>query len=60
MDMSFGRWKVKTLCRAGSQTTVARQLAKYKMNSEGSTGDHVGQEWNDNGLYRESRTKIKN
>ena len=29
-DMIFGAWSVRTLCRSGSVTAVARELARYK------------------------------
>jgi hypothetical protein len=31
MDMRFGTWNVRCLCRIGSLTTVARELGKYKL-----------------------------
>jgi exonuclease III len=31
MDMRFGTWNVKSLYRAGSLTTVARELAKLDL-----------------------------
>jgi exonuclease III len=31
MDMSFGTWNVRSLYRAGSLITVARDLGKYKL-----------------------------
>jgi hypothetical protein len=30
-DMRFSMWNVMSLCRSGSLTTVARQLARYKL-----------------------------
>jgi hypothetical protein len=35
MDMRFGTWNVKSLYRAGSLKTVARELEKYKLHLEG-------------------------
>ena len=29
--MRFGAWNVRSLCRAGSLTAAARELAKYKL-----------------------------
>jgi hypothetical protein len=31
MDMTFGIWNVRSLCKIGSLTTVARELRKYKL-----------------------------
>jgi exonuclease III len=31
MDMRFGTWNVRSLYRAGSLKTVARELGKYKL-----------------------------
>jgi exonuclease III len=31
MDMRFGTWNVRSLHRAGSQKTVSRKLARYKL-----------------------------
>jgi exonuclease III len=31
MDMRFGLWNVRSLCRAGSLMTVSRDLARYKL-----------------------------
>jgi exonuclease III len=31
MDMRFGTWNVRSLCRIGSFRTVARELGKYKL-----------------------------
>jgi hypothetical protein len=33
--MSFGIWNVRSLYRSGSLTTVARELAKYKLDLVG-------------------------
>jgi exonuclease III len=33
--MSFGTWNVRSLYRSGSLTTVARELAKYKLDLVG-------------------------
>jgi len=30
-DMRFGTWYVRSLCRAGSLTITARELARYKL-----------------------------
>jgi exonuclease III len=35
MDMRFGTWNVRTLCRIGSLKTVARELGKYKLDLVG-------------------------
>jgi hypothetical protein len=35
MDMRFGTWKVRSLYRIGSLTTVARDLGKYELDSVG-------------------------
>jgi hypothetical protein len=35
MDMRFGTWKVRSLCRAGSLKTVLRELARYKVDLVG-------------------------
>jgi exonuclease III len=31
MVMGFGTWNVRSLCRAGSPTAAARELATYKL-----------------------------
>jgi hypothetical protein len=31
MDITFGTWNVRSLYRAGSLATVARETAKYKL-----------------------------
>ena len=31
--MRCGTWRVRSLCRSGSLTTVARELARYKLES---------------------------
>jgi hypothetical protein len=31
MDMRYGTWNVRSLCRIGSLKTVARELGKYKL-----------------------------
>jgi hypothetical protein len=33
--MSFGAWNVRTLHRSGSLTTLARELARYKLDLVG-------------------------
>jgi len=33
--MRFGMWNIRNLCRAGSLTTAARELAKYKLDLVG-------------------------
>jgi exonuclease III len=35
MDMRFGTWNVRSLYRAGSLKTVARELRKYKVDLVG-------------------------
>jgi len=30
-DMRFSTWNVRSLCRSGSLTTVAREAARYKL-----------------------------
>jgi exonuclease III len=35
MDMRFGTWNVRSLYRAGSQKTVSRGLARYKLDLVG-------------------------
>jgi exonuclease III len=35
MDMRFGTWNVRSLYRAGSLNTVARELEKYKLDLVG-------------------------
>jgi exonuclease III len=35
MDMRFGTWNVRSLYRAGSLKTVARELGKYKLDLVG-------------------------
>jgi len=34
-DVRFGAWNVRTLCRSGSVTTVARELARHKLDLVG-------------------------
>jgi exonuclease III len=34
-DMRFGNWNVRSLYRAGSQKTVSRELARYKLDLVG-------------------------
>ena len=34
-DMRVGTWTVKSLCRAGSLITVARELARYELDLVG-------------------------
>jgi hypothetical protein len=31
MDMRFGTWNVRSLCRSGSLKTVSGELVKYKL-----------------------------
>jgi hypothetical protein len=66
MDMRFGTWNVKSLCRIGSLTTVAKELGKYKLDlvgvqvrwEKGGTEraeDYTffyGREWGSSGRYR--------
>lgn len=33
MDMKFGTWNARGLCKAGSVTTIAREMEKYKLDS---------------------------
>jgi len=33
--MRFGMWNVMSLCKSGSLTTVARELARYKLDLVG-------------------------
>jgi hypothetical protein len=35
MDMIFGTWNVRSLCRVGSLMTVSRELARYKLDLVG-------------------------
>jgi exonuclease III len=35
MDMRFGTWNVRSLCRPGSVKTVSGELAKYKLDLVG-------------------------
>jgi hypothetical protein len=34
-DMRFGKWNVRSLCRLGSLTAAARELARYKLDLVG-------------------------
>ena len=34
-DIRFGTWYVRGLCRSGSLTTVAREVARYKLDLVG-------------------------
>ena len=34
-DIRFGTWNVRSLCRAGSLTAAARELARYKLDLVG-------------------------
>jgi hypothetical protein len=49
MDMRFGTWNVRSLCRIGSLKTVVRALGKYKLHlvgcrrSDGKRGALNGQ-----------------
>jgi hypothetical protein len=38
MDMRFGTWNVKRLCRAGSLMTFAKEIRKYKLDVVGAQG----------------------
>ena len=51
-DMRFGTCNIRRLYRSGSLTTVARELARYKLDFEG-IWDEVGQQGNckSRGLY---------
>jgi exonuclease III len=45
IDMRFSTWNVRSICSAGSLTTVAREIAKYKSDLVGVqniTGDRGG------------------
>jgi hypothetical protein len=42
MEMGLGMWNVRSLYRAGSLMTVAKELPKYKRFS-GRTGHQMGQ-----------------
>jgi hypothetical protein len=35
MDMRFGFWNIKRLCRAGSLVTVSKELSIYKLDIVG-------------------------
>jgi hypothetical protein len=35
MDMRFGTWNVRSLCRVGSLLTISRELARYKLDLVG-------------------------
>jgi hypothetical protein len=35
MDMRVGTWNVRSLCKAGSFMTVAKEIPKYKLNLVG-------------------------
>jgi hypothetical protein len=48
MDMRFGIWNVRSLCRIGSLKTVARELGKCKLDLEGV--QEVG--WEEGGTER--------
>jgi hypothetical protein len=39
MDLRFGTWNVRNLCRSGSLETVARELGKYKLDLVGVQED---------------------
>jgi len=41
-DMRFGTWNIRRLYRSGSLTTVARELARYKLDFVG-VWEEVGQ-----------------
>jgi hypothetical protein len=45
MDMRFGTWNVKSLYRAGSLMTVAKEISEYKSNFVGVQGGR----WNRGG-----------
>jgi hypothetical protein len=34
-DMRFGTWNERSLCKSGSPITVARELARYKLDLVG-------------------------
>jgi hypothetical protein len=44
MDVRFGTWTVKSVGKAGSLKTAARQLAKY-VTSSGNIKGQMGQGW---------------
>jgi exonuclease III len=46
MDMRFGTWNVRSLCRAGSLKTVAEELSKYKLDLVGVQEVALNQEMN--------------
>jgi hypothetical protein len=35
MDMRFGLWNIRSLCRVGSLMTALRELSKYKLDLVG-------------------------
>jgi hypothetical protein len=35
MDITFGMWNVRSLCRAGSLMTVEKEISKYKLDFVG-------------------------
>jgi hypothetical protein len=35
MDMRFGTWNVRSLCRAGSLMVVAKEISKYNLHLVG-------------------------
>jgi hypothetical protein len=35
MEMRFGMWNIKSLCRSGSLMTVLKELSKYKLDLVG-------------------------
>jgi hypothetical protein len=41
--MRFGTWNVRSLYRAVSLKTVARELGKYKLDLSGCTGGQTGE-----------------
>jgi hypothetical protein len=34
MDMRFGMWNIRSLCRAGSLMTVSRDVSRYRLGLE--------------------------
>jgi hypothetical protein len=45
MDIIFGTWNVRSPYRAGSLTTVAGEIEKYKCIRFSVSTDQMGQEW---------------
>jgi exonuclease III len=48
MDMRFGTWNFRSLCRTGSLKAVARELGKYKLDLVGVQEDR----WEEDGTER--------